>query len=97
MMAHDLFGPSEDDGEVVEFFTVKAKGQLEMPEVRWTRKQFKDAYEKIQRLTAALRKDIDAVIPLKTLADMFSTPSPNVNYLAAGNLPAPSLSVTNRP
>ena len=53
-LAHNAFDPTED-GTAVEFFTVKTnKGEVRMPETKWSKEDFSDCLGKIGALMRQL-------------------------------------------
>ena len=55
MMAHDFFAPT-DDGKAVHFYSVKAKGKLNISKDDWEPKHFEAAYRKARMLQIMLKR-----------------------------------------
>jgi hypothetical protein len=91
MLAHDVFGPS-DDGKSVAFFVIKAKGKLEFPDTIWSPADFMKECAEIRALTTEfeemtrLLKAVDSYMKLADQANAPPTSTPNPLFGGTGLL-----------
>ncbi|MBS4045781.1 MAG: hypothetical protein KG075_05510 [Alphaproteobacteria bacterium] len=87
MMAHDVFGETED-GKGVTFFVVKAKGAFSIPDTVWYFPQFEEAYLKVHSFYEALKEMENALVDVsrmksRIMAEMLSH-SPESELIETG-------------
>jgi hypothetical protein len=91
MIAHDAFGPSADE-QGVEFFVIKAKGELRMPTEVWTIADFDEADDLLEDYAVEMQALMDKIATdsrLKALIDG----NPNWFFPAPGQEPQRLLSL----
>lgn len=95
MMAHDVFGATED-GQAVEFHVTKAKGKLSYPETIWAVDDFAAAFEDIADFQRGLDYLTDAIATAALITAAVSAatrpqPTPDTGLLGLLGLPIPPL------
>ncbi|WP_156829387.1 hypothetical protein [Amorphus coralli] len=61
MMAHDLFGPENDDAGSVRFLVVKASSKLDVPDEVWPAKRFYDEVMEVDALKIKMHSLCEAL------------------------------------
>jgi hypothetical protein len=86
MMAHDFFAPT-DDRKAVHFYSIKAKGRLDISKDDWEPKHFDAAYRKVRMLQIILKSYRSAFHKPKSVGMGFFS-SPAFQNALASSLPA---------
>ncbi|WP_417515100.1 hypothetical protein [Minwuia sp.] len=94
MLAHNAFGPLDQEDLIVEFLVTKAKGDLKFPETRWDTSEFHTKYREIVDATDLLIEmgEKVAIIPRNSLAGALLrfAPNPDTHPLGLAGLLSPS-------
>lgn len=86
LLAHESFW-DDDKGDGVQFLTVRAKGKLTFPNIRWSIQDFQERYNKLYELRNTVKLIAEAVKPFGAMRDAnFKLPTPNAMFGGLGLL-----------